>query len=175
MQLNIFYIIFAIAVATAADGFSLGTQYFWNKLQTRRQVRLFRAFSLKVGNNDDLGYTLKERNPYDVHVYYNTTEEKEQAFRLLEKMRSEFSSWMRFYEPKGRPIGPHPVPMLEVDFGAYENRHRLQEICEFLEKERGDLSILIHPHSTDSDYMDHTKHAIWFGEKLELRFRYWAR
>ena len=126
-------------------------------------------------NSSSLGYTLKERNPYDVHVYYSTPEEEEQALRLRDKMQETFSSWMRFYQPKGRPIGPHPTPMWEADFGAYENRHRLQEICDFLEQEKGDLSILIHPHSTDTDYADHTKYAIWFGTKLDLRLQGWQR
>lgn len=123
-----------------------------------------------------LGYTLKERNPYDVHVYYSTPQEKEEAMRLREQMQAQFSSWMRFYPPKDRPIGPHPVPMWEADFGSYENRHRLSEICDFLEQERGEsLSILIHPHSTDTDYQDHTRNAIWFGTKQDLRLGGWPQ
>eukprot|EP00545_Synedropsis_sp_CCMP1620_P014826 CAMPEP_0119005708 /NCGR_PEP_ID=MMETSP1176-20130426/1883_1 /TAXON_ID=265551 /ORGANISM="Synedropsis recta cf, Strain CCMP1620" /LENGTH=128 /DNA_ID=CAMNT_0006957549 /DNA_START=172 /DNA_END=555 /DNA_ORIENTATION=+ len=117
-------------------------------------------------NNDDnnaidLSYTLKERNPYDVHVYY-TEEQEEDAFRLRDTMKGKFS-WMRFYNPKGVPIGPHPIPMWEADFGSYENRHKLDKIRDFLAKEvhDGGLSILIHPHSTDGDYADHTKNAMW--------------
>jgi hypothetical protein len=55
-----------------------------------------------------LNYTLKMRNPYDVHVYYETQEQFQQALKLREKMQSMFS-WMRFYSPKSVPIGPHPL------------------------------------------------------------------
>lgn len=112
-------------------------------------------------------YTLKERNPYDVHVYYQPAEAAE-AEALRERMRVAFP-WMRFYEPKGRPIGPHPCPMWEADFGEYKNRDRLCDVRDFLCVQHGGLSVLIHPHSTDGDYADHTRNAIWFGEKLELR------
>lgn len=119
-------------------------------------------------------YTLKKRNPYDVHVYYNIPEQQEQAMEFRSKLQKEFS-WMRFYSPKNRPLGPHPIPMWEADFGQYENYKLLEQVCDFIKKEHGDLSILIHPHSTDGDYADHTKNAIWFGDKLKLRIDGWRK
>jgi aromatic ring-cleaving dioxygenase len=126
-------------------------------------------------------YTLKERNPYDVHVYYddddNNTPQRDAAMALREKMRQEFP-WMRFYAPKGRPIGPHPVPMWEADFGAYENRDQWSNVRDFLETNTNHgelLSVLIHPHSTDSDYADHTQHAYWVGTPIELLIQGWER
>ncbi|CAB9503442.1 Dopa 4,5-dioxygenase family [Seminavis robusta] len=131
---------------------------------------------MSAANNDNsLGYTLKERNPYDVHVYYSTPEQREQAMVLRDKLQKQFGEWMRFYEPKGKPIGPHPVPMWEADFGSYEHRRNLIQVRDFLEQQRGNLSILIHPHSTDTDYMDHTQHAIWLGEALDLKLEGWPR
>ena len=121
-----------------------------------------------------LGYTLKVRNPYDVHVYYETQEQFEQALKLREKMNSEFP-WMRFYNPKAVPIGPHPLPMWEADFGSYDNRDKLGDVRQFLRSHHGDLSIMIHPHSTDGDYADHTEHIIWFGTPLHLRIEGWQR
>ena len=41
-----------------------------------------------------------------------------------------------------------PVPMWEADFASYENRDRWDEVRAWLESEAGDLSVLIHPHST---------------------------
>ncbi len=118
-------------------------------------------------------YVLKERNPYDVHVYYGNAEEQEAAMELRQKMMEAFP-WMRFYGPKGFPIGPHPVPMWEADFGKYENRDKWTTVRDFvLNNNPENLSILIHPHSVDGDYADHTKHAFWAGEKLELRIRGW--
>jgi aromatic ring-cleaving dioxygenase len=122
-------------------------------------------------------YTLKERNPYDVHVYYNNddTPQRDAAMALRETLQQQFP-WMRFYPPRGRPIGPHPIPMWEADFGAYENRNQWSTLRDFLEANNpGNLSVLIHPHSTDSDYADHTKHAYWVGAPMELLIQGWER
>jgi DOPA 4,5-dioxygenase len=91
---------------------------------------------------------------------------------LREKMQEKFQ-WMRFYTPKGRPIGPHPVPMWEADFGSYENRNLWSDVRDFIEEEHGNLSVLIHPHSLDGDYADHTKNSFWAGEVLDLRIQGW--
>jgi aromatic ring-cleaving dioxygenase len=119
-------------------------------------------------------YTLKHRNPYDVHVYYDDEESRARAMELRDRMKVKFP-WMRFHRPFDRPIGPHPVPMWEADFASYENRNRRDEVRAWLESEAGDLSVLIHPHSTDSDYADHTKNAYWVGEALDLRIQGWER
>ena len=139
-------------------------------------------------------YVLQERNPYDVHVYYNGPDQRIQAMELRQKMHTAFGDWMRFYNPKDRPIGPHPLPMWEADFGGYEHRHKWKDVRDFLvqhnchhsnntnsenetttKKTTKPLSILIHPHSVDGDYADHTKHAFWAGEVLELRIQGWRR
>ena len=82
---------------------------------------------------------------------------------------------MRFYSPKDKPIGPHPCPMWEADFAAFENRGMWGEVVEFIEAERTSpsgsifLSVLVHPYSTDGDYEDHTTNAHWAGSPLQLR------
>ena len=135
-----------------------------------RAEGLTRAAAARRGR----AYTLKHRNPYDVHVYYADDESRARAMELRERMQVKFE-WMRFHRPFDRPIGPHPSPMWEADFASYENRDRWDEVREWLESEAGDLSVLIHPHSTDSDYADHTKNAHWVGEALELRIQGWER
>jgi DOPA 4,5-dioxygenase len=104
---------------------------------------------------------------------------------LRDRMRARFP-WMRFHRPHDRPIGPHPLPMWEADFASYEHRDRWDEVRGWLEGTMGGVgteevgaggdaappllpAVLIHPHSTDGDYADHTKHAHWVGEALELR------
>ena len=130
-----------------------------------------------TSSNQNLGYVLKQRNPYDVHVYYSNPEEREAALELRTKLHDEFGDWMRFYNPKDRPIGPHPVPMWEADFGGYEHRHKFEDVCDFFRQHNQDpkLSVLIHPHSTDSDYADHTEYAFWDGPILPLRIGGWRR
>lgn len=79
---------------------------------------------------------------------------------------------MRIYKFWDRPIGPHPVAMFEVNvftpaqFGAF---------IPWLSVWRGDLSVLIHPNTEDpgvdagvSDLEDHTRRAIWMGERIPL-------
>jgi len=117
-------------------------------------------------------YTLKHRNPYDVHVYYDGEDEYKEAMDFRNKLQERFN-WMRFYTPKERPIGPHPLPMWEADFGGYGNRHMWINVRDYIEKEHGELSVLIHPHSYDGDYADHTKNAFWAGEILDLRIQGW--
>ena len=114
-------------------------------------------------------YALRERSPYDVHVYYDAAS-RTAALDMREEMKTAFP-WMRFYGPKDRPIGPHPSPMWEADFAAYENRGKWAEVARWVEEHRGDLSVLIHPYSTDGDYRDHTENAFWAGDPLPLRLR----
>mmetsp|Transcript_14257 Transcript_14257/g.45996 ORF Transcript_14257/g.45996 Transcript_14257/m.45996 type:complete len:168 (-) Transcript_14257:1289-1792(-) len=116
-------------------------------------------------------YTLKRRNPYDCHVYYRLDDgSRDEALALREAMRSAFP-WMRFHRPFDRPIGPHPLPMWEADFASYEHRDRWPDVVAWLDARRGRLSVLVHPHSTDGDYADHTAHAFWAGDALPLRMR----
>ena len=131
-------------------------------LQERRQQQAEMKFS----------YVLKKaEDPYDVHVYYGTPEEQEAAMELRQKMMKEFP-WMRFSKPRGFPVGPHPLPMWVATFGAYENRNKWAAVREFvLANNPKNLSILIHPHSEDGLVADHTQHAFWAGEALELRLR----
>jgi len=120
-------------------------------------------------NDEPSSYVLMEPNPYDVHVYYESVEEREAAMELRQKMIAAFD-WMKFHNPVDRPRGPHPIPMWAADFGAYEQRHQWTTVCDFvLENNPKNLSILIHPNSMDGAYVDHTKHAFWAGEILELR------
>jgi aromatic ring-cleaving dioxygenase len=148
-----------------------------NPIYTRQLIASYAAagdLEAEKTQSPQLGYTLKVRNPYDVHVYFETQEQFEEALKLREKMTFEFS-WMRFYSPKTVPIGPHPLPMWEADFGSYDNRDKLGDVRQFLRSHHGELSIMIHPHSTDGDYADHTEHIIWFGTPLDLRIQGWQR
>mmetsp|Transcript_34479 Transcript_34479/g.51681 ORF Transcript_34479/g.51681 Transcript_34479/m.51681 type:complete len:188 (-) Transcript_34479:452-1015(-) len=124
--------------------------------------------------NSQPSFTLKQRNPYDVHVYYSGSNQREKAMLLRSKMKQQFP-WMRFYEPKDVPIGPHPLPMWEADFASYDNRVFWGEVCDFIKEEHEDLSVLVHPHSFNGDYADHTKNAFWVGDVLELRIQGWKR
>jgi aromatic ring-cleaving dioxygenase len=150
-------------------------------------LRLQSTNNIDNDNNDEQqqqqqpsSFTLKERNPYDVHVYYDGEDERKAAMELRQKMHTKFGHWMRFYNPKDRPIGPHPIPMWEADFGGYEHKNKWSEVRDFILEENNhgnnnNLSVLIHPHSLDGDYADHTKNAFWAGKILDLKIQGWPR
>ncbi|TNY19883.1 DOPA-like domain-containing protein [Rhodotorula diobovata] len=106
----------------------------------------------------------ESNNAFDVHVYYNEGAQTDHARRLHERIRREFPE-LRVYRFWDKPVGPHPLPMFEVNtftpaqFGA---------LFGFLVAYRGDLSVLIHPNTHESELLDHTVKATWMGERLEL-------
>ena len=120
--------------------------------------------------NSAHAFTLKERNPFDCHVYFEGESSRDAAVQLRERMRVAFP-WMRFHRVFDRCIGPHPLPMWEADFAEYGNADRWEEVISWLERERGNLTVLVHPHSTDGSLADHTVHATWLGTPLQLRMR----
>ncbi|BGP14083.1 hypothetical protein JCM10213_002378 [Rhodosporidiobolus nylandii] len=105
----------------------------------------------------------ESNNAFDFHIYYSTPSQLEHARRLHERIRREFPE-LRVYRFWERPVGPHPVPMFEVNtftpaqFGAFFG---------FLVAYRGDLSVLIHP-NTDNELADHTTKATWMGQPWPL-------
>ncbi len=100
------------------------------------------------------------------HIYY-TAETREAAERFRQKIIEKFSDRTQISRLVDRPIGPHPVPMFEVDFHSETAR----ELAPFLEKEREGLSILIHPVSED-EVKDHVERSVWLGTKLELNIAF---
>lgn len=56
------------------------------------------------------------RGGFDIHVYYNHTDESQFTFakELWERIRREFPE-LRIYRLWEGPLGPHPVAMFEVN------------------------------------------------------------
>lgn len=100
------------------------------------------------------------------HIYF-TPSTREVAERLRNKIVTHFSDRTEISRLIDRPIGPHPLPMFEVDFRSEVAR----ELVPFLEVEREGLSILIHPVSED-EVKDHSERAVWLGEKLDLNLTF---
>ena len=125
-----------------------------------------------ASSNDEPSCVLQEGNPYDVHVYYGNAKERQAAMELRKRMQRQFGEWMIFHNPHDRPIGPHPIPMWEADFGGNQHQQKWSLVRDFLsENNPENLSILIHPHSMDGPYADHTKNAFWVGDAIKLRLR----
>lgn len=102
---------------------------------------------------------------FDAHIYFNEAN-REQAAVLREKLKIDFVAKTVFIgDLISKPIGPHPLPMFEVNFPVAH----FAEMVLWLMKERGDLNVLVHALSGD-DYQDHTKGALWLGSVVDLDF-----
>ncbi|KIM22851.1 hypothetical protein M408DRAFT_332716 [Serendipita vermifera MAFF 305830] len=102
----------------------------------------------------------EQGNAFDFHIYYlpNNASERQYAKELHERIRREFPE-LRIYKFWDRAVGPHPVPMFEVNtFTPVETG----ALFGFLTVWRGPLSVLVHP-NTDNELRDHTELCTWMG------------
>lgn len=102
---------------------------------------------------------------FHAHIYFEPkTRASAEALRQLisEHLGQKLRHWGELID---RPIGPHPLPMFEIDF-SYD---RFGEVVTLLMQNHGNHSVLIHPQTGD-DLKDHTTHALWLGvqQPLEL-------
>jgi len=103
--------------------------------------------------------------PWHAHIYFTPAQRAAAA-----ALRDEF---LRLAEAGGDPIilfvgrmmtqgvGPHPIPQYEVHF----RERSIPAVTAMLEA--SGLRALVHP-LTDDDLADHTTHARWLGEPVEL-------
>lgn len=100
---------------------------------------------------------------FHAHVYFESTT-RALAAALREKAARELDLSLGVSRLIDRAIGPHPVPMFEIDF---EESH-LEEMIQWLNQNRGPLSVLIHRHR-QPELVEHTTNAIWLGAPLPLK------
>ncbi|KAH3675097.1 hypothetical protein WICMUC_002929 [Wickerhamomyces mucosus] len=112
---------------------------------------------------------------YDFHTYFklNDEEDREYALKFRESIEKEFEKELtegsarifRFFE---KEIGPHPKEhgMFEVDTRSPSVYLKL---LNYYQINHGHLSVLIHPRTNAGELIDHTKHALWLGEKQDLK------
>ncbi|PQE04410.1 DOPA 45-dioxygenase protein [Rutstroemia sp. NJR-2017a BVV2] len=108
----------------------------------------------------------------DIHIYHypKNAEQAKYAKELWERIRREFPE-LRIYRFWEVPVGPHPIPMFEVNLFTPE---QFGAFIPWLAINRGPLSALVHPNTVDEkgesldEERDHTQRAIWMGEKIPL-------
>ncbi len=101
---------------------------------------------------------------FHAHVYFDDAT-REAAARVHEGLSANFDVRLgRWHE---KPVGPHPIGMYQVAFSP----ELFGTLVPWLMLNREDLDILIHP-STGDDVADHTDHALWLGDKLELNIEF---
>lgn len=99
---------------------------------------------------------------YHAHLYYDDAS-KEQAQHIHQKILHEELPIDRLGFMHDKPVGPHPQAMFQLQFiDCY-----LMDVMEWLEQNRMNHSVLIHPMSDDL-VADHSEDAIWLGEALNL-------
>ncbi|MBC7004685.1 DOPA 4,5-dioxygenase family protein [Photobacterium sp. BZF1] len=98
---------------------------------------------------------------YHAHIYFDTNQINE-AERLHEKITNH-KDVIRIFPLVHREVGPHSKPMFEVHFA--DDKHGF---LDWLKRERGELSVLIHPVSNDA-LSDHTTRAVWLGKVLPIK------
>mmetsp|Transcript_15 Transcript_15/g.31 ORF Transcript_15/g.31 Transcript_15/m.31 type:complete len:158 (+) Transcript_15:209-682(+) len=102
------------------------------------------------------------RNPFDIHVYFSGKAEAAAAARLRRSLLTSFD-WLCARGWWDTPIGPHPLPMFEVDFGEPARANDVNTVAEWLRAHADGLIVLLHPNTTDGMVADHTTHAMWIG------------
>ena len=97
---------------------------------------------------------------FHAHVYY-AAETRQAARALCEAARDRFAVTMgRMHE---RPVGPHPAWSCQLAFAP----ETFGDLVPWLALNRRGLTVFIHPETGDA-VADHTDHAMWMGEILEL-------
>ena len=110
------------------------------------------------------------KNPFDIHVYFKP-EDAAIAATLNTRLLARFG-WLKMgrWNDRASLLSPHPLPMFETFAGEPKNIGKVNEVIEWLDGNRGSLSVLIHPNTTDGNVQDHSVHAVWLGQPVALRF-----
>ena len=103
---------------------------------------------------------MSEIRGFHAHVYFNA-DTIEQASALCRNAEQLFSVKMgRIHE---KPVGPHPMWSCQLAFGP----ETFGSVVPWMAVNRNGLIVFLHPETGD-DLKDHTEHAIWMGDVLEL-------
>ena len=102
---------------------------------------------------------------YHAHIYWKNEDEKTLALDLRLTLHDNGCGLGRI---RKAPVGPHPLPMYQVMY----NEKNQQFVENYLKKNSGVLSILLHEALEEDHLRDHTQGARWIGPPLELRLEF---
>ncbi|MEH6633603.1 MAG: DOPA 4,5-dioxygenase family protein [Halopseudomonas aestusnigri] len=97
---------------------------------------------------------------FHAHVYFDQ-DTLDQARALCEKVRDRYRIPMGRVHEKN--VGPHPRWSCQLSVPP----EKFGDVLTWLSLNREGLTLFIHANTGD-DLKDHTKHAIWMGEMLDL-------
>ena len=99
---------------------------------------------------------------YHAHVFFDFAQElyiQQLRIKLCERLSPEIFTGRLLL----KAVGPLPKPMFQMEF----EQPFLAEVILQLTDLFSDFPVLIHPLIED-EYLAHTKHAMWLGERLTL-------
>ncbi|ELS34293.1 MULTISPECIES: DOPA 4,5-dioxygenase family protein [Pseudanabaena] len=97
---------------------------------------------------------------YHAHVYYHP-ETRDAAEQVRQELGDRFEVQLgRWHD---QLVGPHTRSMYQVAFA----NDQFDRLVPWLLLNRQGLAVLLHP-NTGNAIADHTDHALWLGEKLEV-------
>jgi len=99
---------------------------------------------------------------YHAHIYFDSNS-RESAAQLHSNAFHELAGRARVHGLIDEPIGPHPLPMFEVDITV----GHFEAVKSWLARNHGPHSVLIHP-ITGDDLADHRDYPQWLGTPLKL-------
>ncbi len=104
---------------------------------------------------------LSEIASYHAHIYYDPATTRAEAEQLRSWIGERFSVTLgRWHDVK---VGPHDQAMYQVAFA----REIFPELVPWLMLNRGKLSVLVHPNTTNPR-RDHAADPIWIGPALAV-------
>jgi len=108
----------------------------------------------------DKKYPINSHQHYHAHIYFDKST-LALATQLCEGVGEIFDVTVGQVHQK--LVGPHTKWNCQILF----ERHQFDEILAWLDKNRGDLSVLIHA-VTGNDLEDHTANVYWLGERVNI-------
>ncbi len=107
-------------------------------------------------------HPIDEIASYHAHVYYDPATTRDQAETLRTRVADRFSVRLgRWFDTA---IGPHDRAMFQIAF----RKPLFATIVPWLMLNRGDLSILVHPNTSDQR-KDHLQNGLWLGPQVRIR------
>lgn len=105
---------------------------------------------------------LIEAPGYHAHIYFRPDEAAAIA-ALHARAQEDLGAVASVWPIRHRPVGPHPLPMFEIEF-----KHPSREaVLAWIQAHHGSHDVLLHP-ETGNDLIDHTTHAVWLGAPQPL-------
>ena len=98
---------------------------------------------------------------YHAHVYFDKSS-VDRARHLCERASETLNVIMGRVHEKN--VGPHPRWSCQLAFKPEE----FAAVIPWLALNRDEFTVFVHPETGD-DLSDHTAHALWMGEMLDLK------